>query len=403
MRPFDADNLIALSFGNLKIGSIFAGSFTSYLPTYRPLSKLAVYLQYQLGGGEHLQSFFWINLLIWLVCAIGLYILLEKITVSRCASFVGAVGLLLDPRAIFALVWIGERQNTVCLLTGMIALYIAYSSRKINYKNLIIINVLLLSSMLSKEFGLAFVIPVFLIVSTRTKNYRIAFSVILSIVIYFLARFSLGAGSNNASNFCETMGYFNHTADVCYSHMSQIAKLKQYLYNSGASLIETFLPFLFSRVGTLDNLNFTFGFFLKFVFSLFLFFLSIWALIARYKDTIIWLLLIILSALSNFMLFRERNLLIAVLGFYILLGIGLSLFIKKIKNKYLSIGFACAVLVLIMFFNGLNFKQELDNFVYASGKNDPCRAFEKYSSDIDKTTVQTVSSYYNLNLNCQNR
>ncbi|OQA53036.1 MAG: hypothetical protein BWY43_00223 [candidate division WS2 bacterium ADurb.Bin280] len=404
IKPYDADNLIALSFGKLSAANLFEGSFTNYLPAYRPLSKIAVYLQYQLGGVSQLQNFFWGNWLMWTGCAVGLYVLLENITTSRLASLLGAVGMLLDPRAIFALVWIGERQNTICLLAGLVALYIAFTlNRKTDYKKILLINLFLFLSLLSKEFGLAFTIPVLLVVLRRTKNYLLALSVLFSFLFYMVARLTLGVSSNDINSFCETMGYFDKTLEICYSGMGIVGRIKQYLYNTGASFIGTFLPLFFSRVGTLSGINFTLGFYMNFAFSVLILVPSIIALAKKYKDSTIFLLLIVLSAFANFILFRERNQLIGMLGFYALFGIGLSQIFKKIKMKFIKVGIAYLIIISTLCLNGLDFRREIQYFVGTSEKNDPCRALEKYPQDIDKTIVQTVSNYYKLNLNCLNK
>lgn len=400
-RPFDPDNLIALTLAKSPASDIFTGGLTSYLPAYRPVSKLALYIQYQLSGLGHLEGYFLVNLAIWILVAIIFYFIVVKLSRSRSAATIAALALLLDPRALSSLVWIGERQSTLCILFGLIGMAIAVYAKKIDFKTILWLNFFLLLSILAKEYGLAFLIPVAIIVYLKTKKLRYPLLVFLSVIIYFFLRYLLGGGANQSAVFCEDMGYFKSASLVCYNQLSLPAKLGQYLYNAAASFVSVFLPFLFNSIGSLMDFEFKIK---PIAFAIYFLLIDFSVALAFWKKKIpalICLVLIIGGSAANFMLFRDRNHLVSLIGLYCLAALGLAEFLRVYgKHKIAKVVFVTLSVLTIFALQGMKFKHGLAVYVNESYKINPCRSLESYPNDVDKTVVKEVSTYYGLNLNC---
>lgn len=406
IRPFDADNVIALSLGNLGLGEITGASFVSYAPGYRPFAYTTLWAQYQLHGVVT-WPYFAAQVAFWAGAAVALYALIRTLAGSRTAAALGAVAFLVDQRGQAALFWIGERQSSLAVLCGLVALVFALRlapgpGRK--RAGWAVVAVLLVLAALSKEYGLAFaaaVAPVGLAV--RAGWWRPALvAAVLAVLVYGVMRVVLAGGAGG--EYCESMGYFTeHRADLCYGALSTGERVSQHAYNSAASLVGTFQPHVFTESGviqitSLDRLREVAG---KegFLFHTGVAVLALVGFLRLGRRSWPLLALIAANACLNLMLYRTRNQVIGIAAVYAASAVGGAWLLARLSAspaRRLVARSAVAVAVVWVGWHAvLSGGQQVDYRLSTAGL-DPCEGALAYPDDADRDVVAALKTRYGL-------
>jgi len=409
-RPFGADNLISLSLGATpSIFTFFTNSLVNYLPIYRPISISTIWIQYHLVGVAPI-SYAIVNTVFWVGCSFLLYLLVHHYTKSRLVSILVAILMLVDIRSASALYWIIERQTPLTILFGVLAILTYYNMSQrghVRKPTIISIVLLLLFSVLSKEYGLAFTgtFLVIALLSSAPKEMRTAIVIVLLVVVaYSLLRFVI-ARSNLDLAYCEkAIGYRDRTLSICYSDYSLIDQMKFYLWNVGSSFVGTFVPTLFSNTGQwvgfsaeyasrTTNIHFAFS-----VISICLVGLSVY----KYpRKSIPLFALVVFNALLNFLLYRTRNQLVGIFGLYGLMGIGLFALWNipgKSQTKRAIVNISLCIVLLFIAFKAAEFSNHLFVVTQSYYRDGPCEVIAEFPQKqaFNMEIVRQLKTYYGL-------
>ena len=419
IRPFATDDLLALSFGTLRTPSSFiTGKWVEWLPAYRPLSQFSIWLQFQLVGIEPI-SYYIVNILLWLGCVVILYFFVFQLTNSRLAAFLAASLMLVDIRVATALIWIIERQSPLAVLCGSSAILLflyAVSSNHIKSMS-IWIYVLLLFSVLSKEYGLAYAGGLFLLSCLIYRNHwKIVSIIVLCVIItYFGLRFGI-AKNSGASDFCEEqIGYRTNTLSLCYSDYDLQTRVKFYTWNVGATFVGTFFPRVFSTAGQWNGINMTSWLdvapdisisVIDLVFMLVTFGVVCVSFYRFPRLSLFFLALVILNAILSYLLYRTRNHLVGLTGVYGLFGLGFySLWQDYLRGKFwkfsLPVFISLLLTIIAIKASGLSNYLEMMALSYSETDN-PCTEVFKhpYSQYFDMDVVQQLREKYEVDTEC---
>lgn len=401
---FDADNLGALSLGIKPNPMVFfMGRLASYLPAYRPLPYLTIWLQYQILGVRPV-FFFLFNQLVWITCGLILFSIISKTSSkSRVAAFLVTIIFLLDARTFASLIWIGERQSTMASLFGLLALLLVVTHTpqegwKIRHQ--IGIFFLLLSSALCKEYGLSFIGVIILIMLLDKEKYykRMIFAALAALIVYGGMRIFLAGGA--VTNYCESMGFVIWEREICYSQLNTIGRIQQYAYNVFSTFFGTFFPSIFSGTGAIKTNPFS----ISLIWQFFVFIVSLATWIKLPKRSLPFLGLIIFNSILSFMLYRVRNQIIGLSGLYITFGIGMAyllslLFRNRIKHRITSPIIGIVILIFMTsqcITQAANINSRLKHQSQEFGSIDPCQSYMNFSKDININLVRDVKNLYHL-------
>ena len=270
---------------------------------------------------------------------------------SVLAAAVAAGLMLIDERGMTAIVWIPERATPMACVMGGIALLLAYRLPRGGARRtaaLAGIAALLLGAALSKEYGMAFAAATAAVgLVTRPGDREALVAVALAAVTVFAAMRALlpadaalaasdgaASGGNGLLDKCDYIGFLGHGENVCYGELDLIDRLLRWGWNAGATLVATFLPPLFDGTGAMllpevlagplgeadDYAGFSFA-------SLILpLFVSVCAFVGlrRHPRAVLPLFaLIVANAALNFLLFRDRNQVVGMIGLYAAAAVGL--------------------------------------------------------------------------------
>ncbi|RME58452.1 hypothetical protein D6779_06420 [Candidatus Parcubacteria bacterium] len=431
MGPFGADNLISLSLGaEPSLLTFFTHSLVNYLPIYRPVSIATIWLQYRLVGVAPL-SYFVVNIVIWVLCAFLVYFFLYIYLKSRLVAILAAGLMLVDIRSASALYWIIERQTTLAILFGGLAMLIWFLYQDGYFQKhrrgvAFLVYFLLLLASLSKEYGISFTgaILVMALVSSsrkRGEKYRIAVVALIVVASYGVLRFGV-AKSNLQTDYCEKIGYRSMTLSVCYGDYSTVDRIKFYMWNAGATFVGTFIPTLFNGYGqwvgwisnnavsqiqsffppTVDHLPKRYNpIFVHFEFSLFGVILCMVALYKSPRKSLPWLALIVFNAMLNFLLYRTRNQLIGVSGMYVLMGIGLFELVRISERVPVrKFAFYGSVVALLWFgaYKAAEYSTYLMDLSHSYAREAPCESVAAFPNKqaFDRNVIREVNLYYGL-------
>lgn len=393
IKPLDADNLIALSFGKIRLRDMFRRSYVSYFPAYRPLVQVTIWLHYKFLDTNFIPLHYAVNLLIWILCVICFYYLVRSLTKSSIGSLLASLLLLVDNRIISALTLIGERQNTMSIFFGLLAILILIrnKNKKIGIRNLFFIYLLLLFSLLSKEYGIIFSIMVFFFaLKTKVRNIRSVLVVaFLAITTYFIMRYGLVKNIPSITTYCEGMGFYTEIKTVCYSKLSAQASTDQKIYNIMASFLGTVFPIFLTHHGALEySLDFTPQIF----FYFFSFFIAMLAVLKRSRKTLVFLLLLVVNAFVSFLIYRTRNQLIGMIAYYSIIAMGIDYLYNVLKIRY----FTLIVIIYFIYYRGLVLRQDINNWTKSLSRIHPIHEYERYQKDIDLEIAEKIQKYYKL-------
>jgi len=394
--PLDADNLAALDLAaNQKISSLLTGSSALGLPYYRPIPFTISILQYQVFGLDT-YYFFLFNLGVWIICVWCVYFLVAYLSKSRLSAVIAAALVLLDPRAITSLVWIGERQSSMSGLFGLGAILLAIMPYQHRWRYFIwsAIFLLLLMAPLSKEYGLVFsgTLILFVMLSKNPNWKTLTVISLLAVTTYGIIR--IYSGVTSITGYCEVMGFFREEHMVCYKDLTLSARLQQNAYNVGASFLGTMFPGIFSVEGAMKISSSAREILLV---SVPIFLLAFFGLIKSYRNTLPLFALILLNAILNFVLYRGRNQLVGMLGLYAAAGIGLAYLIQlSIFKRYFIIKWAGVFILMVLL--SWQITKATTNILryYENTKElDPCPLAQQYH--VDMNLVHLLKEKYQMN------
>jgi hypothetical protein len=346
--PYNHDNLFALAVGAEPIDSYFTGPSHG---AYRPITYVALWTQYQISGVDPV-AYFGANMVLWIACGCVVYALGYALGHSLLAACAAAGLMLVDERAMTAIVWIIERQTMIACLMGGAALLLAYRLPQGGWPRpaaLAGITVLLLGAALSKETGLAFAAATAAVgLVTRPRDRTELVGVALAGFTAYAALRTLlpaeearaapqGTGLSHPSlEICEYIGFLGHGENVCYGDLGIVDRLLRWGWNAGATLVATFLPPLFGGhgelllpdvlAGPLGEAETYPGFSIPSLILPLLVSVCAFVGLKRYPRAVAPLfVLIVANAALNFLLFRDRNQVVGMVGLYASAAVGLPL------------------------------------------------------------------------------
>jgi hypothetical protein len=144
----------------------------------------------------------------------------------------------------------------------------------------------------------------------------------------------VGSGRREFWDNCDYVGYLGHGENVCYSDLDPIDRLLHWGWNAGAALVATFLPPLFTGngilllpdvlAGPLGEADTYPGFSIPSLFLPLLISVCAFVGLKRHPRTVLPLfVLIVVTAALNFILFRDRNLMVGTVGLYVAAAVGM--------------------------------------------------------------------------------
>jgi hypothetical protein len=399
--PTFVDNVASLSVAERdSLVSLWQGPVFSFQPTYRPVPFSTLWLQGQIAD-FHIWTYHLVNVVIWTACGWLVYLLVRPIVGFRLIALVVALAVLFDERAEWNLWVILERQTSLAVLTGVSALLLTLRLASYRRQRLVLacIGVLLLLSALSIEYGLAFSAAVFtagLVAKPRMR--RLVLGVSLAAVVAY-AGLRLGLARGTSRDFCESMGYFTQLRPdpTCLSSLSTEARVKQHLYNLGASLVGIVFPSLFSFDGVWEPYARERY---KLVASFVILALALFGLARRPSATVPFLTLWVANAVLGFYLYRSRNQVVGMIGIYASAGIGAAELVRLMLARPPYLRQAALALSLVagvwIAFVGLDASHRLMDVRQRERNVDPCLALERYPDDASVEVVRRIERAFDL-------
>jgi hypothetical protein len=388
--PFSGDNLYVLSLVDHAAPSALVRGDPSFYPEWRPLPIETIWLQYRRSNIDGARDYFLVNLLLWATSAWLVYHIVQLLANSTPAALVAAAFVATDPRPVFGLAWIIERQSSMACLFGLLAVIIVINGRRQPLTRLqwVGVFVLLLASGLSKEYGLAFA-GALAVYSLRERQYDITVAAITAAVTYATLRLALAGGA--AAGTSQTSGFFLNLRTVHYDGLHR-AVFTQSIYNIGATAINSLLPGFFTSDGRVG------------VAPQSLLRAAAWMIpagIGWWKGPRVMQMLAFLiafNALLNFMVYLERNQLVALCAVGIASGVGLTIaddWMRTRRSQRLMRGLTAATLVCLLITQASHTRRAMASAAEALLREDPCHAAAAFQ--IDPAFVRRVKSQYGMN------
>ena len=366
LNPFDGDNVRALSWADGASASELLHGDSALYPEWRPLGYLTVWLQYRLFHLDDLAAHFVINLLLWTGCAWLVCQIVHRLTHSYAPALLAAAVVVTDQRAV-GLVIVLEHANAMACFLGLIALLLVISARDQRLTRLrwIGLSLLLLASGLSKEYGLAFTgaVAVFSLLERRRD---VATAAIAAGAMYALLRITFAGGATGL--FCEDAAYFFTSRNVCFDGVHP-AVVTQAAYNVAATAVGSILPGIFAaggEIGIAPRRVVTSGVWLAA------------AALGWWKGptpTRVTFLVVASNAALSFMLYRNRNQVVALCAVGIAAGVGLAVANAAVLTSAplrLVRATAVAVLLVLLAAHAINTRDLVSFEVADSRRLDPC-------------------------------
>jgi hypothetical protein len=394
IRPLHGDNLSILSWAARSNATSFLWGIPQSYPEWRPLAFLTIGAQHGIVGLASIESYFAFNLVTWAVAAFGIYLFVAHTTGSRASGAFVALALLLDLRAVETLKWITGRQESLTAIFGFSVLAIGLSQCGIQRPRirLAVLFALLLAASLSKEYGVAFAATLFVGTYIRpvqdSRSLRLV--AVASALTYALLRVLIVGGA--AGSYCNEMGFFLSSRNVCYADLTLVDRLTQHAYNVGATLVGTLLPGILTGTGAVrvDSglLPISVGWLC----------LAIVGWVGAPRRTLVMLCLILANSALSLMIYRERNQTFALMGFYASAGVGLSVLLAWSRTHFAgrvaSIG-AVTVLFGLLALHIPSVQRVYDQEVRASFDREPCDAL-KNPDRYDARVVGVIKRKYGM-------
>lgn len=247
IRPVVDDNMYPLAWvDRVPASQLLAGDPGIY-PEWRPLPYSWLWLEHRLVDLRAVPLHFAVNLALWLTCVVLVHRLVVTLSGSSMAGALGALFLLTDPRATWALVLIIERQTTMACAFGLAALLVVVrvGPRQLSRAELIVVTGLLVGAALSKEYGLAFAFGLVAWAAVN-KQGRLLQPALAACAIYAVLRMTLAGGA--VAPYCERMYFFFDERRQCVD-LGQSDSLAQMAYNAIGTALNLVSPGWLSTEG----------------------------------------------------------------------------------------------------------------------------------------------------------
>lgn len=411
--PHSAENLEALTIAAQSSPlEYFASSIPDYLPIYQPIPYLITWIQYQLVNIAP-EIYFLSNIIFWFLCAFSLYWFLVKINTDKIIAIAISLLFLLDIRSADSLLIISERHillSIVFFAVAMLCYFAALRSRNNLLFALFLLAILFAALSNVRSFALVTALLLFKIIAHQNNWKKLIFGSLLVLCIYLLMRFAVAEIPNDFCN--DYIGYRNQTLNICYRDYSVADQMKFYGWNVWASFLATFFPTLFTEFGQWQGLVLSSNFLvpvgsgispLELIFEFVAIPILIVALIKRPKVSIPILSIIIINSLLNYQLFRTSHLLISIIGYYGMLGIGFASswkILNNLKIRKRTINFiAISMVVGLTFIISLRsafLSHHLESTADYYSHYDPCMSlrFADHPESIGPKIIKDIKIYY---------
>lgn len=314
--PLHGDNLYVLAWVDQARFADLLPLDPAIYPEWRPLSYLTIWVEHRLFDLRAVFLHHAVNLLLLASCGWLVYRLAAELGGSRASAALAGVVFVADPRTLESLVWIVERQTLIACVCGLTALLVALraGSGGFRWREVVLVAALLLAAALAKEYGLAFALAI-AAYGALIRHPALATSGVAAAAVYAAMRQAFSAGAT--AEYCEDMGFFLATREVCFDGVS-MAAAPQMIYNVAATAFGTLIPGLLGETGAYNLRP------VLLVFGGTIFCLAAIGVARGPRFLGLLALVPFTNAVLSFMLFRPRNQLIGTCAVAIAFGVGLA-------------------------------------------------------------------------------
>jgi hypothetical protein len=281
----------------------------------------------------------------------------------------------------------------------------------------------LLGAALSKEYGVGFAAAAAAVglVTRREDRVELVAAAMAALTAYAAMRALLvndaayGAttavgSSHGLLDNCDYIGFLGHGENVCYGDLDLVDRLLRWGWNAGATLVATFLPPLFTGegalllpealAGPLGEAEAYEGFSIPSLTLPLLVSLCAFVGLRRYPRVVIPLFaLIVINSLLNFLLFRDRNQIVGVVGLYAAAAVGLPVvaseslararaFARRARSlarsrarTALSLAVLCVVVAAVGW-RAVDFHDAVAGAEGSYAERDPCPSLQRIRPDL---------------------
>lgn len=332
---------------SINIPQLIGPNLFNVIIHYRPLAAIYFALIYSIVG-ENVFFYHFLQIGLHITNTILLFLFITKFFKKSIGLFICLV-FLVHPINVESTIFIGASTSVLFFFFGMLALLITQKD-KLKTKDFIIIFILLLLSILSKESGACFIFLVILyrFLFSKSQIVHLAITVIAVIFVYGLVRFiAMGTGVNFTLGFpMAKLTFFERLANI---PLILLYYFKTFIYPKSLAIDQHW------RVHTLDFFNFYLP--LTFVTFIFFTFASIGVYIRKYKSTmlkvyIFFLAWFVIGIFPNLqivpldMTVADRWFYLPLVGLLCILALGISSFNNG--NKILNKTFAVIVILILI-------------------------------------------------------
>lgn len=367
LRPLEGDNIYILWWAHTApISSLLHLDAVIY-PEWRPIPFQMIWLEHRLVPLGAVAIHHAVNLLLWTACAWLGYQIIRCLTGARVAGAIGAVMVLVDRRGLYTILYIVERQTALACGFGLLAvlLIVRAANRRLTRGEAAAVASMLLASVLSKEYGSAFVFAVAAYAAIERRR-DLAWPAITAAVVYGSARVVVTGGAYSA--YCEDMGFFFDVYIRCLDP-SSTASLAQMAYNVAATAVGIPIPGVFEEVGMIavDPLRLSIAIvFLGFALA---------AVVTGPPVLRLFALVPLFSAVLGFAIYRDRNLMIGVVAFAILASLGFWQHVWRPPTIPRAVRISgLSLLVALLCWRAIDTHLVVADEVIQRLASDPCRA-----------------------------
>jgi len=387
-----------LDFAQIWTGETFPGHFV----TYRPMMATLLRAEY-LVFGFNPPAFFTVNLVLLMVTAWLVYDIIYRATGEMLPALLGAGFLITDWQIVQTLYVIGEVQVTLAGVFGLGALWLVWFGKREGMLKTAVVFLLLLASALSKEFGLAFALAVFIdAVYKREGKWKTYVMISISAVAAFiLLRLLVVSGAPTGKD---------------YSSIQNMLKWFGFNISSGflGTFFNLFRPASDGDLPSLDNLRFTTVeawqiTILQIVPIITLFILGFKKVDER-RATVPLLFLLLGNSFLFFWNYAFRFHFLGKVAMYAVIGFGIAYLFRKwapLPRKLNLLIVTCMYLGAILLWRGQVFHEYLETHRGWTENGQLCIPTDEYYQQedffgyytvTDQETVRTVMEYYDLPL-----
>ncbi|MCJ7700007.1 MAG: hypothetical protein MUO62_00350, partial [Anaerolineales bacterium] len=341
----------------LTLGDIWTDeTVPGHFVTFRPVKQSMLRIGYLLFGLNP-PVFFSLNLLLLCVVAGLIYEHIYRRTGEIFPALIAALFFITDWRLTPNIYVIGEVQITLAAIFGLLALWIIWYGKG-NYKPAKVF-LLLLCSVLSKEFGLAFALAVFMdALIYKEKGWKTFVGVALGVVTVFMGiRLLMDAVPASVMSYSS---FFN--------------RIKWYFYNISSGFVFTFInifrPGNDGDLPSVDNLQYTipeaWHIVLFQIIPIVLFFILGFRKKEAQRVTLPLLFLLVGNSILFFWRYAYRFHFLGDVGMYIIMGFGIHYIFRKLGQDFHlpnAIYFCVLLMGSILFWRGQAFSQSLHQMV----------------------------------------